>query len=104
MADYSYLVEVVADGENLGKIQFLSFFDTLKEVVDEFIDDRDVKEDINVELMEYTLKRVEKFSSKFKDFVRIRNDSVLADGDVLRAVFRSSDHGNPPSGNPIDSM
>jgi hypothetical protein len=101
MADYSYLVEVVADGENLGKIQFLSFFDTLKEVVDEFIDDRDVKEDINVELKEYTLKRVEKFSSKFKDFVRIRSDSVLADGDVLRAVFSSSDHA---SGNPIDSM
>lgn len=104
MADYSYLVEVVADGENLGKIQFLSFFDTLKEVVDEFINDRDVKEDINLELKEYTLKRVEKFSSKFKDFVRIRSDSTLEDGDVLRAVFYSSDHGNPSSSNSIDSM
>lgn len=98
MADYSYLVEIIADGENLGKVQFLSYFDTLKEVVDEFIDDKDVKEDIDVELKEYTLKRVEKFSSKFKDFVRIRNDSVLADGDILRAIFSSSGHGNPPSG------
>ena len=68
--------------------------------MDEFIDDKDVKEDLNVELKEYTLKRVEKFSSKFKDFVRIRNDSVLSDGDVLRAAFCSSDHGTPPSGNP----
>ena len=98
MADCSYLVEVIADGENLGKVQFLSYFDTLKDVVDEFIDDKDVKEDLNVELKDYTLKRVEKFSSKFKDFARIRNDSVLADGDILRAIFCSSDHGNPPSG------
>ena len=99
MAECNYLVEVIADGENLGKVQFLTYFDTLKDVVDEFIDDKDVKEDLNVELKEYTLKRVEKFSSKFKDFARIRNDSVLADGDILRAVFCSSDHGNPPSGN-----
>lgn len=96
MAELSYLVEVIADGENLGKVQFLSYFDTLKDVVDEFIDDQDVKENLNVDLKEYTLKRIEKFSSKFKDFARARNDS---DGDILRAVFSSTNHGNPPSGN-----
>lgn len=99
MAELSYLVEVIADGENLGKVQFPSYLDTLKDVLDEFIDDQEVKEDLNVELKEYTLKRVEKFSSKFEDFARARNDSVLSDGDILRAVFSSTNHGNPPSGN-----
>ena len=33
MADCSYLVEVIADGENLGKVQFISYFDTVKDVV-----------------------------------------------------------------------
>ena len=48
--------------------------------------------------MDYTLERVEKFSPKFKKFARIRNDAVLADGDILRAVFcSSSDHGNQPA-------
>ena len=36
-----------------------------------------MKEDLNVELTDYTLKRVEKFSPKFKEFARIRNDAVL---------------------------
>lgn len=87
----SYLVEVIADGENLGKVQFISYCDTVKDVVEEFMDDKDVKEDLNVEL-------TQKFSPKFKEFARIRNDAVLADGNILRAVFcSSSDHGNPPA-------
>ena len=43
MANCSYLVEVIADGENLGKVQFISYFDTVKDVVEEFMDDNDVR-------------------------------------------------------------
>ena len=95
----SYLVEVITDEENLGKVQFLSYFDILKEVMEEFISDQDVQEDLNVELKKYHLKRVEKFSPKFNNFTRIRTDSVLLDGDILRAIFSSS-HGHSPPGNP----
>ena len=41
-------MEVIADGENLGKVQFLSYSDTVKDVVDEFIDDKDVMEDLRL--------------------------------------------------------
>ena len=39
----SYLIEVIADEENLGKVQFLSCFDTVDQVVEDFAHDRDVR-------------------------------------------------------------
>ena len=93
----NYLIEVIADEENLGKVQFLSCFDTVDQVVEDFAHDRDVQEDLGIQLQDYHLKRVDKFSPKFGDYVRIRNDSVLSDGDMFRTIFFSGSgksHGN----------
>ena len=57
--------------------------------MEDFTHDRDVQEDLGIQLQNYHLKKVDKFSPKFGDYVRIRNDSVLSDSDMLRAIFFS---------------
>lgn len=90
METCSYLIELVLDGESEGKIPFDSKSTTACDVIEEFLSNEEIASDFGVDLQSVTVKRMEKFSAKFEDWIRVRTNAIVCDGDSLRVVAESN--------------
>ena len=90
MESCSYLIEVILDGESEGKLPFDCNSTVACDVFEKFSSDAEVSSELGVDLVSLTLKRMEKFSAKFGDWMRTKQNAILCDGDRLRFVIESN--------------
>ena len=76
------------DGVSQGSLGFNSTAGcTAKEAIQEFVEDDELFEELEINLKELQWKKIERFSAKFDTFMRIKGSTTLEEYDRLRVTF-----------------
>ena len=94
------LVEPVVDGESEGSLAFTSTAYTAKDAIEEFLQDQEIAEELQVDLKAMTCNRIERyrFNEKHNMFIRIKGSTALGDNERLRVILKRGKLQSPSSG------
>ena len=85
------------DGVSQGSLGFNSTAGcTAKEAIQEFVEDDELFEELEINLKELQWKKIERFSAKFDTFMRIKGSTTLEEYDRLRVTFTGEDRPGIP--------
>ena len=82
------------DGKSEGALPFISTTSTAKEAIQEFLQDEETIEELEVDVQAMQHRRIEKFSKKYDTFLRIKGSTNIEEADHIRVILTQVP-GNP---------